>query len=214
MGDDADLPAGARAVLEFWFGRLDDRGMPAADRMKRWFESDPALDAEIRERFGDLLERVAQLDDWKATARGTLALVILADQFSRNVYRGNARAFDRDPLACSVAMDAIDRGLDRDLLPIERVFLYMPLEHAENLAVQERSVRCFHALADEVSEELADRFRYFASFADRHRDVIARFGRFPHRNAVLGRASTVEEAEYLANDAPTWGQSGEPDRPN
>jgi len=195
-------------VLDFWFGPLDDQGVPAAARMKRWFSSDAALDAEIRERFGDLLARTGELEHWRDTARGTLALVILVDQFSRNIHRGDARAFERDAFACAIAMDAIDRGLDRALLPIERVFLYMPMEHAEDPAAQDRSVQCFHALAEEVSDEQRERFRYFASFADSHRDVIVRFGRFPHRNAVLGRTSTDEEAEYLVQGAPTWGQGG------
>lgn len=214
MGETGTLPAEAQAVLEFWFGPLDERGLPSPERTKRWFESDPGLDAEIRRCFGDMLERAGQLDGWRSSARGTLALVILLDQFSRNIHRGDARAFERDALARSITMDAVDRGLDHELLPIERVFLYMPLEHAEDPEAQERSVRCFHALAEEVPEGLAARFRYFASFADSHRDVIARFGRFPHRNAVLGRASTTEETEYLADGAPTWGQGTGADRAN
>jgi len=195
-------------VLDFWFGPLDGHGLPSDETMRRWFDSDDAFDAEIRARFGAVLERARELHGWRATPRGALALIILTDQFTRNVHRGTARAYAHDDLALAVATETIESGLDRALSPIERVFLYMPLEHAEDPDVQERSVACFHALAGEVPVPLRQRFRGFASFADSHRAVIARFGRFPHRNAVLGRTSTPEEMEYLGDNAPAWGQGG------
>jgi len=208
MNTASSPPDEARAVLDFWFGPLDRNGLPSEAAMRRWFDSDDGFDAEIRARFGAVLARARELHGWRATPRGALAMVILTDQFPRNVYRGTARAFACDDLALSVAVAAIDAGMDRELLPIERVFLYMPLEHAEDPDVQQRSVACFHALAEEVPVPLRERFRDFASFADSHRTVIARFGRFPHRNAVLGRPSTAEEIEYLREHAPAWGQGG------
>lgn len=202
-------PGEALAVLDFWFGPLDRHGLPSDAIMRRWFDSDEAFDAEVRARFGALLERACELHDWRSTPRGALALVVLTDQFARNVHRGTARAYAFDDLALAVATDTIDAGRDRQLLPIERVFLYMPLEHAEDPDVQERSVACFHALAGEVPAPLRERFREFASFSDAHRAVVARFGRFPHRNAALGRTNTPEEMEYLRDSAPAWGQGGQ-----
>lgn len=206
MNASSDSPVDAVAVLDFWFGSLDEQGMPSAGHMRRWFEADETLDEEIRARFTADLERARHLHAWRATARGTLALVILVDQFSRNIHRGSADAFARDDLALELTAAAIDAGFDRELRPIERLFLYMPLEHAENRDMQARSVACFHALTEEVPAPLQERFRYFASFADNHRDVIERFGRFPHRNALLGRTSTAAEIEYLEQGAPSWGQ--------
>lgn len=202
----AQTPAAARAVLDFWFGALDRQGMPSSATMRRWFKSDPAFDDEIRRRFGRDLQRIGQCREWRATAAGTLALVIVADQFSRNVYRGTARAFARDPFARELSLHAVDSGLERELRPIERMFLYLPLEHAEDRALQDRSVACFRRLADEVPAALRGRFEEFVRFAEGHREVIARFGRFPHRNAVLGRASTAAEAAWLESGGPAWGQ--------
>lgn len=199
-------PNEARAVLDFWFGELDGQGMPSRAMMARWFDRDDRLDTEIRDRFAAELGQAERLNHWRSTPHGTLALVILVDQFARNIHRGSPQAFARDPLALSIAHEAIDAGTDCGLRPIERVFLYMPLEHAEDPESQERSAACFHALADEVPLELREQFRHFAAFADSHREVIQRFGRFPHRNEVLGRESTSAEIEYLSNGAPDWGQ--------
>jgi len=201
-------PDEALAVLDFWFGPLDGHGLPSDETMRRWFDSDDVFDTEIRARFGAVLERARELYGWRATPRGALALIILTDQFARNVHRGTARAYAHDDLALAVAIDTIDAGRDRALLPIERVFLYMPLEHAEDPEVQERSVACFHSLAGEVPVPLRQRFREFASFADSHHAVVARFGRFPHRNAILGRPGTREEIQYLRDHASPWGQGG------
>jgi uncharacterized protein (DUF924 family) len=206
MHNTSTPPNEARAVLDFWFGELDGQGMPLPAKMERWFARDDRLDAEIRDRFGTELEQAEQLNHWRNTAHGTLALVVLVDQFARNVHRGSPQAFAKDSLALSISHEALDADVDRGLLPIERVFLYMPLEHAEDPESQDRSAACFHALADEVPVELREQFRQFAAFADSHREVIHRFGRFPHRNEMLGRESTDAELEYLSNGAPHWGQ--------
>lgn len=177
------------AVLRFWFG--DD---PTLFR-DTWFRADPAFDATCRVQFGAALEtaRAGALDAWTTTPRGTLALVIVLDQFSRNIHRGTPDAFAADPRACALAATAVARGDDRHLGPLERTFLYLPFEHAETLADQDMSVRLFETLRGTYDN--ADRA---IDYAERHRDVIGRFGRFPHRNAILGRDSTVEELAYLA----------------
>lgn len=196
------------AIPDFWFGTLDNDGVPAADVMRRWFESDPGFDAEIRERFGADLERVDALSELEVEPRGALALVLLTDQFPRNIHRGTPQAFAFDERARGVTRRAIEAGHESALHPIERVFLYMPLEHAEDLKLQDESVRRFRALAEEVPEHLRETFASFAWHAENHREVIARFGRFPHRNAVLGRESTAAERAYLAGGGEGRGQGG------
>jgi uncharacterized protein (DUF924 family) len=185
------------SVLAFWFG---PPGAPPLGRSERWFSADPAFDATVRERFGELAERAArgELEAWRESPLGALALVIALDQFPRNIHRGSARAFAADAAARDVALDAEARGFDRALSPVERWFLYLPLMHAEDRALQERSVAHFEALAAGAEPELAAALEEAADFARRHRDVIARFGRFPHRNAALGRASSREEVAFLA----------------
>jgi uncharacterized protein (DUF924 family) len=189
--------APAESVLTFWLG---PPGSPPLANAERWFERDPAFDAEIRQRFEELVERAAagELEAWRESPPSALALVILLDQFPRNLYRDSPRAFARDADALDVSLDAQAREFDRALGPVERWFLYLPLVHAEDLAVQERAVALFEGLAAEAGEELREALAQAAHFARRHRDVIARFGRFPHRNAVLRRASTPAEVAFLA----------------
>ncbi len=172
----------AAGVLAYWFGE----GMA-----ERWFKKDPAFDREIRDRLLPLYRRAAagELDDWPVNAEGALALIILLDQVPRNLFRGESRAFATDAEALALAKQSIERGLDRELRQVERVFLYLPLEHSESLADQDDCVRLIGQL-DENKE--------WRDYAIQHREIIARFGRFPHRNAVLGRATTPEEAEFLA----------------
>lgn len=196
----------AGAILDFWFGALDADGLPAPKVMQRWFESDPAFDAEVRERFGADLERVDALSGLEADPWGALALVVLTDQFPRNIHRGTPRAFAFDEQARGVARRAIETGHEAGLRPIERIFLYMPLEHAEDIGLQDESVRRFRALAEEVPAHLRETFASFARHAENHREVIARFGRFPHRNALLGRYSTAAERVYLDGGGDNWGQ--------
>ena len=186
-------PAAAQQVLNFWFGALGS----ATDGQQRpeWFRKDEAFDAQIRERFGALIAQALAggLRDWDREPYGALARLVLLDQFTRNVYRGTAQAFAGDALAREAALALIGRGEDRRLSTVQRVFIYLPLEHAEDLALQERSVALFEALAAEDP-----RLDGTADYARRHREVIARYGRFPHRNAALGRASTADEETYLA----------------
>lgn len=164
-------------VLAFWF----------ADP-QRWWKKDAAFDAEIRDRFSKLHDAVErdECEDWLDTPRGTLAYVVVLDQFSRNMFRGSARMYEGDARALAVARRAIDRGIDGSLSRDERMFLYMPFMHSEDVADQERCVALFGAGLQEM-------LRY----AEAHRDIIRRFGRFPHRNALLGRQSTAEELEFL-----------------
>ncbi len=168
-------------VLEFWFS-------PAS--RPRWFVRSEAFDREIRERLGELHARAAAggLDGWATTPHGALALVVLLDQVPRNAYRGTPEMFASDAKAREIARAAIDAGHDRDLTQEERLFMYLPLEHSEDLADQERCV--------ELVRELDEQPQWLG-YAIRHRDIVARFGRFPHRNAVLGRESTAEEREFL-----------------
>jgi uncharacterized protein (DUF924 family) len=174
-------------VLDFWF-----QGDPAAWREQRWFQRDDAFDAEIRARFALAVEsaRDGALDAWAATAAGALALVIVLDQFPRNIHRGSHLAFAGDAHARRIAGRALSWA--GGLAPVQRVFLYLPFEHSEDLADQDRSVALFETLRGEGAVESA------IDYAHRHREVIARFGRFPHRNAALGRTSTAEEEAYLA----------------
>jgi len=182
----------ARDVLDFWFG-TEGEALPLADRAE-WFRKDDAFDATIRTRFCTLIAEALAggLGDWCTSPRGALARVIVLDQFTRNAHRGTPQAFAGDTRALATARDAIARGFDAALAPQERRFLYMPFEHSEALADQERSIALFEALARETGlDEPVDS-------AVRHADVIRRFGRFPHRNAILGRPSTAQELDYLA----------------
>ncbi len=170
----------ADALWRYWFETLP---------REAWFGSDPTVDAELRRRFADLPDRALRgdLDAWRSTARGWLALVLALDQLPRNLYRGSARAFAYDDRARAEADAALRAGVDAGLGIHERLFLYLPFEHSEDLADQDRCCRLVAALDDAT----------YTDFAKRHRDVIRRFGRFPHRNAVLGRTSTPAETAYL-----------------
>ncbi len=186
----APLPAD---ILAFWFGRPDEPGY--GQPRSEWFRKDATFDETIRQRFLPAVEAAlaGRLDAWAADADGTLALLILLDQFPRNLFRNEARAFAGDAAARKLAEQAVAQGWDRSMTAVQRVFLYLPFEHSEALADQERSLALFTALAAEHSGNDG-----FLDYAERHHAVIARFGRFPHRNAALGRSSTAEEADYLA----------------
>lgn len=181
----------AEAVLAFWF---------APERAEHWFAASAAFDEAIRTGFAADAEAAAagRLHDWAATPPGWLALLILLDQFPRNLHRGDPRAWAQDVGAQQLALSGIAEGFDRRLPALQRVFAYLPLEHAESRVLQCRSVALFEALCAEVPAEERPRYAGFLDYARRHCEVIARFGRFPHRNAVLGRASTAEELAYLA----------------
>jgi len=181
-----------KAVLDFWFA-----DGPNAHR-SAWFQRDDAFDAEIRARFGALVApaREGRLDDWARTPEGALALLIVLDQFPRNLFRGTAAAFASDPHARAMARRVVLEGrMDAALAPAQRVFLYLPFEHAEDMAAQDLSVALFEGLRDHKTHAAPGGS---IDYAWRHRAVIARFGRFPHRNAALGRESTPAELIYLA----------------
>jgi uncharacterized protein (DUF924 family) len=180
------------AILDFWFGPPADPGH-GQDR-KVWFAKDDAFDAEIRDRFGATIERAlrGELESWAGAARPALAQVIVLDQFTRNAFRGTPRAFAGDARALAAASRMVGERLDASLPAFMRAFVYLPFEHAEGLAMQDEALRLFTRLAaeDPSCGSLLD-------YAQRHRAVIERFGRFPHRNAILGRQSTAEEIEFL-----------------
>ena len=179
------------SILDFWFGR---RGSADYGRERReWFRKVPAFDAEIRSRFGAAVETALAggYADW-TEPRPLLARVLLLDQFTRNAFRDTPRAFAGDPLALAIVTGAVARGDDRELIPVERWFIYLPYTHAEDLGAQERAVELYARLRDETG--LGDPLVW----AERHAAVIRLFGRFPHRNAILGRESTPEEAAFLS----------------
>ena len=181
-------------VLAFWFGEPRDDKAYYDEWHPRWFTPDPQFDQELRERFMDDYQKAAarRLADWREEARPGLALVLLLDQFPRNMFRGRPRAFATDALAREAAAYLLQSNCDRRLLPIERAFVYMPFMHSETLADQRYSVELFRRLARERE------YLSFVTFAIQHLEIIERFGRFPHRNVILGRPSTPEETEFLA----------------
>jgi uncharacterized protein (DUF924 family) len=185
-------------VLAFWFGAPDssERGRSR----KCWFMKDVAFDTEIRSRFLPLYERAAagSLEAWEHTPLAALALAVALDQFPRNMFRGEARAFAADALALRVARRTVERGFDSLLRPVERWFVYLPFEHAEDLAAQRRSLALFGGLGADAGSAGT------IAYADRHYEIIARFGRFPHRNAILGRVSTPQELEFLSGPSSSF----------
>ncbi len=198
----------AEDILEYWFGDSVRDPSKVAGRMGFWFGDDPARDADMRQRWGELVSAASEgkLDFWTRTPRGRLAVLILLDQMRRNIYRGTAEAFRRDGRARYLMRDGVSRLMDLKLTPIERVFFYMPLQHAESLDDQELAVDRFLQLEHEVANDHREIFAGFRKYAQLHRDIIARFGRFPHRNAILGRRDTSEEVAWLAGGGERFGQ--------
>jgi len=186
-------------VLAFWFGPPGSATEIAGRQNKLWFGKSPANDQAVIDHFSATLTAATagQLDHWASTPRGRLALVIVLDQFPHHIHRDQPQAFATDPQSLALSLDALTTGEDRQLAPIERVFLYLPLEHAESLEVQDRSVLLYEQLAHEAVADERKLFDGFLDYARKHRDVVARFGRFPHRNEILGRPSTPEELEFL-----------------
>lgn len=186
------IHAQTQAVLDFWFGAPGDPQHLAP--RPQWFVKDAAFDALIGERFGDLIERAiaGELAHWAATPAGAVAQIVVLDQFTRNAYRGSARAFAGDGLALAAAQALVAAGQDRALPGVQRQFVYLPFEHAEDLAMQRESLRLFGQLERDVPA-----LDGLLLWAQRHHAIIERFGRFPHRNAALGRASTAPESAFL-----------------
>jgi uncharacterized protein (DUF924 family) len=193
-------------VLSYWFPEGIDDADPEALRrqMQRWMAGGPEVDRETTERFGEVLEqaRRGELDHWAQTARGRLALIVVLDQFSRNVYRGSRLSYAQDEKALRLAVEGIDLGVDRGLSAMERFFFWLPLGHSEDLALHERSVSHAEEEAANAPSHLREGAEFGVSQAKAARDVIARFGRHPHRNEILGRHSTPEELEYLRTETP------------
>lgn len=213
----------ALRIREFWFGKSLTGSLPGqgelrsqAVALKRriavWFDSSPQIvsqqDEMIRTRFQELLERATrgELDGWADSPRRRLSLIILLDQFPRQMYRGTAQAFAYDPAALALTLSGMQSAADGALNLVERIFFYMPLQHAEATEVQDESVSAFRRLVAESPVELRSTFEQSLESAQQHREIIRQFGRFPHRNAILGREDTPEEASYLKKCAATFGQ--------
>jgi uncharacterized protein (DUF924 family) len=204
----------AQDVLIFWFGPRPYTAARVLQHSRIWFgepdapEVTPQTDELIRDRYGELALAAEQgrLASWESSPRRRLALILLLDQFSRNIYRGSAHAFAQDLQALSLTVSGMQIGADATLDPVERLFFYMPLMHAEGLDLQEESVAAFRRLVEESPPDLRRTFQASLDSAVQHRDIIQRFGRFPHRNRVLGRDSTPEELEWLEHDGAKFGQ--------
>lgn len=199
----------ARAVREFWFGTGPLTPAALDRRMDFWFGAEGARhDEQIRTRFGGLLERAAAgtLSGWADGPRRRLSLILVLDQFPRHMFRGTARAYEYDAQALALTLSGMQSGADAALDFAERLFFYMPLQHAESRDAQDESVAAFRRLLGELPPGLHASFADTLLSAEKHRAIIERFGRFPHRNALLGRASTAEEAQWLAEGGASFGQ--------
>lgn len=182
----------AQAVLDFWFAAPGEPEHGAVRDL--WFRKSEATDRRTAERFGPLIEQAlrGELETWAAEPHSALAHIVLLDQFTRNTFRDTPRAFAGDKRALAAAMAMVGSRQDEALLPVQRVFVYLPFEHAEGIVMQEEALRLFTRLVAEAPE-----LQNMLDYAQRHHDVVQRFGRFPHRNVILGRQSTADEIEFL-----------------
>jgi len=189
----------AQRVLNFWFGSLENEIDLPQDKSSMWFVNGANYDEVIREQFLQLHNQACngQLNDWQDSPTSLLALIILLNQFSRHIYRNLEESFAQDERAIKLVKKGIDAGYDQSLYFVERQFFYMPLMHSENLDTQNLSVNIFAKLADVVPEELKQSYASTLSFAESHRFVISKFGRFPELNEILGRDNTILEQEFL-----------------
>lgn len=191
--------SGPETIVEFWFGSDSNDAKTAKLQSSLWWSKKASVDKDIKQRFEPLVKSAAagHLQDWRKSAVGQLALIILMDQLPRNMYRDTSKSFEFDSIALALCKGGLADGSDGDLRPIERAFFYMPLEHSEQRSDQKKSVALFKALEDAVPSGQRPPFASFTRFAVRHRQIIERFGRFPHRNEILGRTSSAEEIEFL-----------------
>lgn len=198
-------------ILSFWFKEKQLSAPQIDARMDVWFGEDPVFDHEISKEFSDDVEAASagRLDHWARQPHGRLALILLLDQFRRNIYRSTADAFACDKAALKLCVEGAMEKKDAGLTPIQRVFFYMPLQHAESRKVQAKSVQIYRKLAEAVSPTYTETFETIAQFAELHCDIVQRFGRFPHRNRLLKRRNTPQESEFLAGDTMTFGQGGQ-----
>jgi len=192
------------AVLKYWFGMMSDDIVfdTKSDTYRKWFKKSDQTDAEIKELFEDEIKKADQGDygAWEKTPRGRLALIILFDQFTRNIYRGDPRSFALDKKALLLALRSIDDGNDEQLRMFERPFLYMPFMHSEDMKIQEKSLLCFNKLYNDALEQKnvnAKNYNGNLQYAHRHYEIVKKFGRYPHRNEILSRPSTEEEIKFL-----------------
>lgn len=183
-------------ILSYWFGDDPDDLAVIQRQSTLWFGKNEQVDRQIQQQFEPMIDSVVR--DRIILPRDSLAQIVLLDQFTRNIYRGELRAFAFDSIALQMVLEGLEREEDRQLRPVERVFYYLPLEHSEKLENQNRSVDLYQALADEVPDDWQEAFDGFLDYAIRHQVIIERFGRFPHRNAILGRSSTPGEIEFLS----------------
>ena len=195
-------------IVTFWLSDSRDSPDRALARRGWWYEGGPVVDDEIRARFGDLVPRACAREfmGWRDTPDGALALILLLDQFTRNLCRGTVGAYAGDPCAFEIVNHAIDQGLDRALHPVATIWLYHPFHHCEDVAEQDRGLGLLRALRQHVDPAWHAYVERSVDGWTRHRDIVAHFGRFPHRNAVLGRDSTTEELAHLAADGESFGQ--------
>lgn len=195
-------------VLHFWFGHIESTVLPTKERTRIWFGATPEGDQEIIDQFKKNLEDAicGNFDTWESEPRGSLALIIILDQFSRSIFRKSAMAFTQDQKALDVCIRGIERQYDHELSLIERAFFYMPLMHSENREMQATSVRAFKMLVDLSFPEARSIYDNFFEYALRHFEIIEKFGRFPHRNAIMGRTSSKEEEEFLSKSKEGFGQ--------
>ncbi len=185
-------------ILNFWFGDLQADNQMPKEQYKTWFKKSAETDQAIRDQFeAELLKAIASTEHWEKTPRGFLALIILFDQFSRNLFRNSPQSFAQDPQALALSLEALDAKIDDSLRPIERIFVYMPLMHSEILAHQKRGIECFERLVENAPPEIKEMAQASLDSAHQHCEIIEKFRRFPHRNQVLGRPSTPEEEEFL-----------------
>lgn len=186
-------------VLSFWFGPIADDGSCAPEFVRRWWAKDPAFDREVTERFGEAIAaaEAGQLDTWRSSPEGCLALILLCDQMTRNSRRDSGRMYDADEKAQDLVRYAIEQGYPEQLRTMQSYFLYMPLMHAESLELQREGIARFTALAETAEPGARQAAAGAVDYMRQHEAIVARFGRFPHRNELLGRASTPEELEFL-----------------
>lgn len=208
MSDPDGCSADIERILEFWFADALDGPQQCAARSRLWFGVHRDFDQQLASRFQATAAAAAagMLQDWTRTAEGMLALILALDQFPRNIHRGTAEAFAGDAQALHLCRAGMASGLNGTLHPVRQAFFYLPLEHAEDLQAQEESVLAFARLLDAAPGVWRAQFESFFHYAVAHRDLIERFGRFPHRNAILGRPSTSEEEAFLARGGQTFGQ--------
>lgn len=198
MGNDREK---IKKILHFWFGDLKKDEVPGDDKQKSWWMKDAEFDERIKNNFVNDLKMAirGELDHWKTGPDSMLALIILLDQFSRNIYRDKSKAFSQDDQAIQICLEGIEKGFDKTLHPVERIFFYIPFMHSEDIDMQEKSLKYFSGLLEEYKEpeSVADVVSNSYKFAVKHYDIIKRFGRYPHRNEILGRESTPEEKKFL-----------------